>query len=96
MRNRSGKTKTWTRTATGLRDVMEKVTREMFWQRRHQEPYRFAALATYNAERSRGLVHTPQWMAVMRKEQALFDAQALEEAERSDSPRVLILDEEEA
>jgi hypothetical protein len=38
------------------------------------EPYEFAALATYNAELSRGIVHTPEWDARMAAEQARFDA----------------------
>jgi hypothetical protein len=32
-------------------------------------------LATYNAERARGIVHTPEWDAKMAKEQQLFDAE---------------------
>ncbi len=35
---------------------------------------RFDPLATYNAERSRGIVHTPQWQAKMAALQAEFDA----------------------
>jgi hypothetical protein len=43
--------------------------------RRHAEPYEFAALARYNAECARGIVHTAEWDALMRVEQAAFDAQ---------------------
>lgn len=31
-------------------------------------------LATYNAERARGLVHTPEWVEKMAELQARFDA----------------------
>ena len=37
--------------------------------------YRWDALAMYNAERARGLVHTPEWDARMAEEQARFDAE---------------------
>lgn len=36
--------------------------------------YEFWALATYNAERARGIVHTPEWTAAMAREQERFDA----------------------
>jgi hypothetical protein len=39
------------------------------------ETYEFAALARYNAERARGLVHTPEWVEKMAFEQRRFDAQ---------------------
>lgn len=39
------------------------------------EPYEFNALATYNAERYRGIVHTPEWQEKMAVEQARFDEQ---------------------
>lgn len=37
--------------------------------------YRWDALATYNAERARGLLHSPQWHARMADEQAAFNAE---------------------
>ncbi len=40
--------------------------------RRYQR-YEFAALATYNGERSRGIMHTLEWQEKMAQEQARFD-----------------------
>ena len=37
-------------------------------------PWRWEALATYNAERGRGLMHRPEYVALMEREQAEFDA----------------------
>lgn len=37
--------------------------------------YRYDILAQYNAECSRGIVHTPEWDARMALEQAKFDAE---------------------
>lgn len=37
--------------------------------------YRWHELAEYNSERARGLVHTPEWVARMVIEQAMFDAE---------------------
>lgn len=34
---------------------------------------RFAPLATYNAERARGILHTPEWRAEMATLQAEWD-----------------------
>jgi hypothetical protein len=39
------------------------------------QEYRYAALAQYNAERSRGLAHTPEWDALMAEDQAKFNAE---------------------
>lgn len=39
------------------------------------EPYEFAELATYNSERARGIVHTPEWVRRMEAEQERFDRQ---------------------
>jgi hypothetical protein len=36
----------------------------------------FEALARYNAEVARGLVHTPEWAAEMARVQRAFDEQA--------------------
>lgn len=36
-------------------------------------PAQFEALALYNAERSRGLMHSPSWEARMRELQEEFD-----------------------
>lgn len=44
--------------------------------------YRWHALATYNAERDRGLLHTPQWHAAMAIEQEAFNAEQ-DEARRA-------------
>lgn len=38
------------------------------------EPYRFQALADYNAEVYRGIVHTPEYDALMADEQRLFNS----------------------
>lgn len=35
--------------------------------------YQFQALANYNAEVARGIVHTPEWEEYMRTEQQRFD-----------------------
>lgn len=35
--------------------------------------YRWIELATYNAERARGIVHTSEWQERMRLEQEAFD-----------------------
>jgi hypothetical protein len=40
-----------------------------------QEIWRWNDLATYNAERTRGLVHTPEYVERMKAEQAAFDAE---------------------
>ncbi len=40
---------------------------------RRYKPYEFAALATYNGERARGIMHTLEWQEKMAKEQARFD-----------------------
>lgn len=42
----------------------------------YNSSWRWAALATYNAECSRGIIHTPEYQARMAREQALFDAEA--------------------
>lgn len=44
-----------------------------------KEPYEFNALAQYNAEVARGLVHTPEWKAKMANEQERFDWQSRRE-----------------
>jgi hypothetical protein len=46
-------------------------------RRKTSEPYRFQALATYNGERARGIVHTPEWQAKMAAEQKRFDRSQL-------------------
>ena len=38
-----------------------------------REEHRWNALATYNSEVARGLVHTPEWRKKMAEEQKLFD-----------------------
>ena len=44
------------------------------WRRqKFPESYRFWKLATYNAERARGILHTEEWQEKMSVEQALFD-----------------------
>jgi hypothetical protein len=40
---------------------------------RRDESCRWSALAQYNAEVARGLVHTAEWKAVMAEEQRRFD-----------------------
>ena len=39
------------------------------------EPYEFEALATYNSEKARGIVHTPEWVEKMKHEQERFNQQ---------------------
>lgn len=39
------------------------------------KPYRWNRLATYNAERARGIVHTEEYQREMAEEQRLFDAE---------------------
>ncbi len=51
-------------------------------RRRQSEHYEFSALATYNSEKARGIVHTDEWKAKMVTDQARFDAQFMEKAER--------------
>jgi hypothetical protein len=46
------------------------------------EPYEFSALANYNAEVARGIMHTQAWVEKMRLEQERFNAQQRERAER--------------
>jgi hypothetical protein len=50
--------------------------------RRRNEPYEFNALAIYNSERARGIVHTPEWDEKMRLEQERFAEQYWARAER--------------
>lgn len=50
--------------------------------RRSRDPYEFDALATYNSEVGRGIVHTPEWVEQMRHEKARFDALQRSRAER--------------
>ena len=47
----------------------------MVFGRRFNTAYEFNDLAIYNAERSRGIVHTAEWDARMAAEQARFYAQ---------------------
>ena len=37
------------------------------------DDYRYADLARYNAERARGIVHTPEWRRRMERQQSDFD-----------------------
>jgi hypothetical protein len=46
--------------------------------------YRWADLATYNAERARGIRHTKAWKRRMAEEQVAFDA-----AQRADLGRTM-------
>lgn len=46
--------------------------------------YDFEALATYNAEVARGIVHTPEWVEKMRHEQDRFDTPAHVRAEQDE------------
>lgn len=41
--------------------------------RHHVDSSLIDKLATYNAERSRGIMHTPQWQAEMAELQGRFD-----------------------
>lgn len=47
----------------------------MFWRKRdiYFDEHRWDKLATYNAEVSRGIVHTEEWKALMAKEQETFN-----------------------
>lgn len=44
-----------------------------FWRRTPKDDFPFHALARYNAERSRGIVHTPEWAERMTHDKAAFD-----------------------
>lgn len=44
-------------------------------RRRRPDVYEFAALAQYNSERFRGIVHTEEYRALMAQEQERFNAQ---------------------
>jgi hypothetical protein len=46
-------------------------------------PDRYEALARYNAERDRGLMHTPQWDARMAELQSDFEQWADDEADHT-------------
>lgn len=39
------------------------------------DPYEFDALAKFNSEVARGIVHTPEWVEKMRLEQERFNAE---------------------
>lgn len=41
---------------------------------RFQEDYYWQQLATYNAERARGIMHTQEWQDRMAEEQRRYDA----------------------
>lgn len=41
--------------------------------RRKTAPYRFEALAQYNGERARGILHSEEWVKRMSEEQRTFD-----------------------
>ena len=43
------------------------------WTRKPKGEYRFAALAQYNTEKGRGIVHTEMWRRIMKEEQAKFN-----------------------
>ncbi len=46
------------------------------WKRTFtDDKYEFWALATYNGERARGIMHTPEWQEKMAADQERFDAQ---------------------
>ena len=42
------------------------------FRKRWPEPYRFQALATFNGEVMRGILHSPEWVEFMQREQARF------------------------
>ena len=46
-----------------------------FDQERWRREHRWDVLGRYNAEVSRGIVHTPECEAAMSREQAAFDAE---------------------
>jgi hypothetical protein len=43
------------------------------WFRKWEAEHRWDRLADYNAERGRGILHTPEWDALMRDEQLAFN-----------------------
>jgi hypothetical protein len=59
------------------------------WSERYHREHRWDQLARYNAEVSRGLVHTPEYVERMRLEQEAFNAER--RAEWEAEPRVVIL-----
>jgi hypothetical protein len=50
----------------------------MWGLRRSKEPYEFDDLARYNAEKARGLVHTPEWVKKMEAQQYRHDDEHME------------------
>lgn len=61
------------RLVSWLDAIRERRDRE--WVERWDREHRWVPLGTYNSERQRGLVHTPEWVAFMAEEQRLFDAE---------------------
>ncbi len=51
--------------------------------RKKRPEFQWHALATYNSERARGLVHTAEWEAQMAAQQVAFDAWAKTEFEEN-------------
>lgn len=58
------------------------------FRRYRPEDYEFWDLATYNAERHRGIMHTLEYQEKMAKEQARFDAKMKLSPETRDSAKV--------
>jgi len=54
-----------------------------FWRRifPEHEPWKWEALAQYNAERSRGIEHTNDWKKIMASQQEQFNREQREDAE---------------
>jgi hypothetical protein len=67
-----------------LDDWRERRNRE--WWERWDREHRWDRLATYNAERYRGIVHTPEWDAAMAEEQRAFNREQGYESERGGFP----------
>lgn len=49
--------------------------RDRAWSERWDREHRWHYLGTYNSELSRGIVHTPEYDALMADQQAAFDAE---------------------
>ena len=49
--------------------------RDAQWWAKWEREHRWDALAQYNAECSRGIVHTPEWDARMAEEQERFNVE---------------------
>ena len=62
----------------GRRGAMRRLLK---WWRHEQEPYKWAALAQYNTEKGRGIVHEEGWKKIMASQQEQFNREQVEKWE---------------